>query len=99
MRRVAIGGATGFVGAYLAAWFLHQGYEVLALARRDGTGDAEQRVRRVVSGVPDFGDLPLQRLRVLSCDLPDGWVPHEAEPLLRGVPFVNTIASIKHGEH
>ena len=98
-RRIAIGGATGFLGSYLCAWFLREGWEVVAVARDCREQGADARVRRSVSEIPDFRELPLDRLQVLGWDLPDGPVPEKAGSLLAGTPFINTIASLKHGEH
>jgi nucleoside-diphosphate-sugar epimerase len=98
-RRIAIGGATGFLGSYLCAWFLREGWEVVAVARDCREQGADGRVRRALTEIPDFRELPLERLQVLGWDLPDGPLPERARSLLAGAPFVNTIASLKHGEH
>ncbi|MBI3890631.1 MAG: SDR family oxidoreductase, partial [Candidatus Wallbacteria bacterium] len=97
-RRVAIGGATGFLGAYLCAWFLNEGFEVVAFARGRDNGEAGRRVRDILAGIPDFGPLHLDRLRTFAFDLAGVDVVLPAGCELKGVPFVNTIASLKHGE-
>ncbi|MBI4868511.1 MAG: SDR family oxidoreductase [Candidatus Wallbacteria bacterium] len=98
LRRVAVGGATGFLGAYLCAWFASEGYEVLAFARGRDDAEARRRVREILDGIPDFGPIALDRVRVFAYDLAGGELPAEAARELRGVPFVNTIASLKHSE-
>ncbi len=101
-NRVAIGGACGFLGTYLTARFLAFGCHVVALARPRGGQSARDRVEAALRDLPDFGELSLERLQVLPFDLTGtGEAAPEAGDLeaLRSIPFVNTIASLKYGEH
>jgi nucleoside-diphosphate-sugar epimerase len=62
-KRVVINGANGFLGSHLVAKFLGEGYQVVALARRDESLAAPERVERALAEVFKAGGKSLEDYR------------------------------------
>ena len=70
MKTVILTGGTGFVGAFLSAELLRQGFGIVFLARGKGAFSASERVKEILSFVdPELKSAFDQTCTVLECDI------------------------------